>query len=453
MTFPDDFTWGVAASAYQIEGAADLDGKGPSVWDTFCRVPGATHDGHTGDVACDHYHRYERDADLIAGLGAHAYRLSISWPRVLPEGVGRVNDAGLAFYDRLVDALLARDIIPWVTLFHWDYPQALQDRGGWLNPESPKWFAEYTRVVVDRLSDRVTRWITINEPQVFISAGWLLGAHAPGLALPRADVLRATHHMLLSHGRSAQTIRERAKSPPLVGWAPVCDTHFPASDAAEDVDAARARTFSVVETREWSFNNTWYGDPVCLGRYPEDGLRLFGADAPTPRPGDMDLIAQPLDFYGANIYFGSPVAAGDPPAWWQDLVRTPGVGRTMMDWPVTPPCLEWGPRFLNERYGLPIAITENGMACHDWISRDGAVHDPQRIDYLARHIEALGRAIDAGADVRAYFCWSFMDNFEWTAAYTKRFGLIHVDFQTLERTPKDSSRWYARLIASNGADL
>jgi beta-glucosidase len=453
MTFPSEFVWGVAASSYQIEGAARDDGKGASIWDTFCRVPGAVHGGHSGDVACDHYHRSGEDADLIAAVGARAYRLSISWPRVLPEGVGKVNEPGLAFYDRLVDALLERGVEPWITLFHWDYPQALQDRGGWLSPDSPEWFAEYTRVVVDRLSDRVTRWMTINEPQVFITAGWLLGVHAPGLALPRADVLLATHRMLLAHGRSVQTIRERARTPPIVGWAPVCDTHFPASGAPEDEDAARARTFSIIDTKEWAFNNTWYGDPVCLGHYPEDGLRLFGGDAPAPGPGEMETIAQPLDYYGANIYFGTPFAAGDTPVFWSDAHRLPGIGRSMMDWPITPPCLEWGPRFLHERYGLPIAITENGMACHDWVSTDGAVHDPQRIDYLARHLGALRRAIDAGAEVEAYFAWTFMDNFEWTAAYSKRFGLIHVDFETQTRTPKDSYHWYRGVIESNGVGL
>ena len=452
MAFPPDFLWGVAASSYQIEGAADVDGRGRSIWDGFCRAPGATKNGDTGEVACDHYHRYEEDVALMGELGVGAYRLSVSWPRVLPHGVGKVNEKGLAFYDRLVDALLARGIEPWVTLFHWDYPAALQERGGWQNPESPEWFAEYTRVVVERLSDRVTHWMTINEPQVYLGAGHLVGVHPPLLKLQRPELLRAIHHALVAHGRSAQTIREHAKKTPLVGWAPVCVTHYPATDAPADVDAARARTNSVPDVPEWTFSNTWYSDPAVLGHYPEDGLTRFGSDMPKVPAAEMATINQPLDFFGVNIYFGTPTKMG--PDGTPVEARLPeGHPATMMQWPVTPEALYWGPRFVHERYGLPLYVTENGMAAHDWVQSDGAVHDPNRIDFLRRYLLQLRRARTEGVDVRGFFQWSFMDNFEWTEGYRKRFGLVYIDYATQRRIPKDSFRWYQRTIETNGDAL
>ncbi len=452
MAFPSDFLWGVAASAYQIEGGHDADGKGPSIWDEHCRTPGAIANGDTGDVSCDHYHRYREDVGLMGELGVGAYRLSVSWPRVLPEGTGKVNEAGLGFYDRLVDALLERGIEPWVTLFHWDYPAALQARGGWQSPDSPAWFAEYAGVVVDRLSDRVTRWMTINEPQVYLGAGHLMGVHPPLLRLARPDLLRAIHHALLAHGRAVEVIRERAKRAPRVGWAPVCVTHYPVSDDAADIEAARARTFCVPDVEEWTFSNAWYSDPVILGHYPEEGLARYGGDMPKVRDAEMRTIAQPLDFYGVNIYFGDPVQAG-PDGEPVEVPHPPGRARTMMQWPVTPEALYWGPRFTGERYGLPLYVTENGMAAHDWVHTDGSVHDPSRIDFLRRYLGALGRAIGEGVDVRGYFQWSFMDNFEWTEGYRKRFGLVHVDYATQARTPKDSFRWYRGVIEGGGAGL
>lgn len=452
MTFPSDFLWGVAASAYQIEGAATIDGRGPSIWDAFCHTPGATKNADTADVACDHYHRYEDDVALMGELGVGAYRLSVSWPRVLPGGVGRVNEKGLGFYDRLVDALLARGIEPWVTLFHWDYPAALQERGGWLAPESPEWFAEYTRVVVERLSDRVTRWMTINEPQVYLGAGHLIGVHPPGLKLERPELLRVIHRALLAHGRAVRTIREHAKKTPSVGWAPVFVTHHPATDDPADVEAARARTFCVPDVPEWTFSNTWYMDPVFLGRYPEEGLARFGADMARVSEEEMRTINQPLDFSGANTYFGTSTRVG--PGGVPVEARLPeGHGVTMMQWPVTPEALYWGPRFMHERYGVPLFITENGMAAHDWLHTDGAVHDPSRIDFLRRYLLQLRRARGEGVDVRGYFQWSFMDNFEWTEGYAKRFGLVFVDYATQRRIPKDSFGWYRRVIATNGGAL
>ena len=450
MPFPSDFTWGAASSAYQVEGAADTDGRGPSIWDAFCRVPGATFRGHTGDVACDHYHRFRGDVGLMKTIGLQAYRFSISWSRVIPGGTGSPNEKGLAFYDALVDELLAAGIAPWVTLFHWDLPLALQHRGGWLNRDIAGWFGDYTRLVVDRLSDRVTRWITINEPQIFVPFGHGDGTHAPGTKLPMADRLLAGHHALLAHGRAVSVIRERATLPPMIGWAPIGRARIPATEAPEDLAAAREATLGVLHKDFW--NNTWFADPVCLGRYPEDGLRLFGADAPAARPGDMEQIRQPLDFYGLNIYDAELYRRGADGA--PERVDFPvGHPQTAIRWFIAPEALRWGPQFLYERYKVPIVITENGLSNVDWVGLDGRVDDPQRIDYTRRYLLALERAIEGGTDIRGYFHWSIMDNFEWQEGYKERFGLIHVDFATQRRTLKESAHWYRGVIQSNGQSL
>jgi len=449
-TFPSTFVWGAAAASYQIEGAAKADGKGPSVWDMFCRQPGKIWQGNTGDVACDHYHRFQEDVRLMKELNLQAYRFSISWPRVLPEGVGAVNEPGLAFYDRLVDLLLTNNIQPWATLFHWDYPHELFRRGGWLHRESSDWFAEYTRVVVDRLSDRVAWWMTQNEPQCYIGLGHLTGEHAPGVKLGFADVLQAAHNSLLAHGKAVQVIRSRAKRKPCVGAALVGVTRIPATESPEDIAAARQATFSVTE-RNCS-NNTWFADPMLLGKYSEDGLKLFADALPKIHPADMDTICQPLDFYGANIYFGDVVRARSD-GGWERLPLPVGPALTTMEWPVTPEALYWGPKFFYERYGLPIAITENGMANCDWLSSDGKVHDPQRIDFLSRYLRAYGRAIAEGVPGIAYFVWSILDNFEWAHGYKQRFGLVYVDYQSQRRIIKDSGYWYRDVIASSGQKL
>lgn len=452
MPFPMDFTWGVASSAYQIEGARTSGGRGPSVWDTFDATPGHVFENHSGEHACDHFHRLESDLDLIAGLGVKAYRFSISWPRVMPHGSGEVSSEGLGFYDRVVDGLLRRGVQPFVTLYHWDHPQAIQDRGGWQARESADWFADYARVVVDRLSDRVTHWMTLNEPQIFIGHGLIDGNHAPGLKLTRRDSLLASHNVMLAHGKATQVIRAGAKKKPLVGWAPVGDTVFPADDRPESIEAARQLTFGIRNpTGNWAFCNTWFADPVVLGHYPEDGLRLFGADAPKPLPGDMEQICQPIDFYGVNIYSGVPAVMG--PNGPQVTGFAPGNPRTMFNWCVDERSLYWGPRFIHERYKLPLYITENGLASMDWVHLDGTVPDPGRIDYTARYLGALSQAMEDGVDVRGYFHWSILDNFEWAEGYRMRFGLVHVDYQTLKRTPKQSYHWYKQVIASGGAGL
>jgi len=451
LEFPPEFVWGVASSSYQIEGAVAEDGRAPSVWDDFSHTPGKIKTGDTGDVACDSYHRSAEDADLIAGLGAGAYRLSIAWPRVIPDGTGAINEPGLAYYDRVVDELLERGVDPWITLYHWDLPSALHARGGWQNRDIVEWFADYTRAVVDRLSDRVSHWMTLNEPQIFLGYGYGSGTHAPGLQLSQRDLLLATHHALLAHGRACQVIREHAKKPPTIGWAPVGAVACPATDDPADVEAARHDTFTI--GHGGAGGNTWYADPVVLGHYPEDGLALYGDDAPKARAGDMDLICQPLDFYGVNIYSGGMTRAGrngeDKAHWWAE----PGGPVTCFGWPVRPQALYWGCRFIQERYKLPVYVTENGLASMDWVHADGHVHDTGRIDFLARYLSEVRRAIGDGVDVRGYFQWSILDNFEWAEGFRMRFGLVYVDYRTLERLPKDSYRWYAEAIRTHGRSI
>lgn len=449
MAFKDGFVWGVATASYQIEGGWQDDGKGPSVWDALCRRPGAVFQGHTGDVACDHYHRYEGDADLLAELGCRAYRFSISWPRVLPEGVGKVNDPGLAFYDRLVDALLARGIEPYVTLFHWDYPLALYHRGGWLHEDSPDWFAEYTRVIVDRLGDRVGFWMTQNEPQCFVGLGHVLGNHAPGLKLGWGEFVTIHRNALLAHGKSVQAIRAHAKRSPKVSFAPVASSSIPASLDPRDIEAAAKHDDVLTHPTYW--HRGLFLDPPILGTLPEGFDAVFGRYGVEITDEDLRTIKQPLDYLGLNYYSSQRVRATE--SGCERLEYPEGYPQTNMGWPVTPDGFYWMVRQHWERYGLPILITENGMASTDWVCDDGSVHDPQRIDFARKYLRELRRAIADGADVLGYLHWSFMDNFEWAEGYSKRFGLVHVDYQTLKRTIKDSGHWYRSVIESNGRNL
>jgi beta-glucosidase len=449
--FPREFAWGVATASYQIEGAAAEDGRGPSVWDMLCGKPGAIWGGQTGAVACDHYHRWREDVALMKELGIRAYRFSLSWSRILPEGTGAVNAKGLDFYRSLVDALREAGIEPWVTLFHWDYPLALYHRGGWLNRDSASWFAEYAAVAARALSGQVRHWMTMNEPQCFIGLGHQVGIHAPGDRLRFDEVLRAGHHALLAHGRSVQAIRAEAGTGAAVGMAPVGIIRMPATEGAADVAAARRGTLSV--TRKDCFSNTWWLDPVFLGRYPEDGLALFADAAPRIDPGDMATIAQPLDFCGVNIYNGATVRAGEDGAP-VDVPLPAGYPKTTFDyWPITPSALYWGPRFLHERYRLPIVITENGHQNADIVSLDGKVHDPQRIDYLHRYLRELKRASADGVPVRGYFQWCFTDNFEWQMGDSSRNGIVFTDYTDQRRIPKDSAFWYRDVISTNGKDI
>lgn len=452
MSFPNDFVWGAATAAYQIEGAAAEDGRGPSVWDAFCAKPGAVFQGHSGKTACDHYHRSAEDVDLMASLGLKGYRFSVSWSRVLPEGVGEVNEAGLAFYDRLVDQLLEKGVTPYLTLFHWDFPLALYNRGGWLNRASADWFADYTAIIADRLGDRVKHWMTLNEPQCFINIGHAEGRHAPGLKLALPDILRISHHALLAHGRAVRVLRERVPEA-RVGIAPITHVEFPVDDAPANVDAGRAMTMRCDSSGTWC--NTWFLDPVLKGHYPEDGLEAFGDAMLKVSGDDLDVISTPIDFVGLNIYSGKPVEAAPAgsPLPGREVKRPEGYPMTAFHWPIEPDAMYWGVRFISERYGTPIYITENGLSNIDFVSPDGGVHDPQRVAFTTLYLRALRRAIADGADVRGYFHWSLLDNFEWAEGYKERFGLVHVDFETKVRTPKDSAAWYRGVIASNGSEL
>lgn len=466
MSFKEDFSWGAATAAYQIEGAARKDGKGLSIWDTYCKVPGNIKDGSSGDVACDHYHRYKEDVALMSQIGLKAYRFSLSWSRILPEGTGAINTKGLDFYDRLVDALLEKKIEPYATLFHWDLPQALQLRGGWMNPDISKWFAEYTQVVAERLSDRVKHWFTLNEPQCFIGHGLLNGTKAPGLRMSLGDVLVATHHSLLAHGRAVQVIRA-VDTGAKIGAAPTGPVAFPNTESEADIQAAYDATFSVpgegdlnpggantwMVTPEASWNIAWYTDPIFMGKYPEEGLAVFGDKVPRYTDTEMEIISAPLDFCGINLYNGWKVEASGRGNRWEEVPMPQGDRLTAFKWPVTPEILYWGPRFFHERYDKPIYITENGMSAHDWVETDGAIRDYQRIDFVQRYLREFRRAADEAIPVEGYFLWSLMDNFEWAEGYRERFGIIHVDFQTQERRLKESAKWYSKVIASNGRDL
>ncbi|MFF2040872.1 GH1 family beta-glucosidase [Kitasatospora sp. NPDC058170] len=437
LDLPAGFRWGVSTAAYQIEGAVDEDGRGPSVWDVFCARPGAVRDGHSGEVACDHYHRHPEDIALMKGLGLDGYRFSIAWPRVQPTGAGPVNPAGLAFYDRLTDALLAAGITPLPTLFHWDLPQALEDAGGWLNRDTAYRFAEYAALVADRLGDRIPAWITLNEPFVHTVYGYAMGIHAPGRAL-MFDALPAAHHQLLGHGLAAAALHERGLEVLLSNnLTPV----EPATPSPADAAAAAAYD---------TLHNRLFTDPVLLGRYPDLSALgvpddVFGA----VHPGDLDLIHAPgLDGLGVNYYNPTRVAAPTDPGLPFDLVDIPDVPRTAFGWPVVPDGLRRLLLGLRDTYGTalpPVTITENGCSV-----AEETVPDQPRIDYLAGHLDALARAIAEGADVRGYYTWSLIDNFEWAEGlFSQRFGLVHVDFATQRRTPRASYAWYRDLIAAH----
>jgi beta-glucosidase len=428
-----DFLWGVSTSSYQIEGAARADGRGLSIWDTFCRQVGRVERGESGEVACDHYHRYGEDISLMRDLGVGAYRFSVAWPRVLPRGRGKVNEAGLAFYDRLVDALLAARIEPWLCLYHWDLPQALGDLGGWTNRDSAGWFADYAAVVARHLGDRVKRFATFNEPSVFTLFGYGFDSHPPGISDP-AQLLKAIHHVNLAHGAAVDALRALVPAGSIGAvhsWQPC----LPSRDRPED--RAAAKMFG-------AYWNQAFPDPQLRACYPPE---LACALEPYRQPGDLALISRPVDWFGLNHY--SPLYAkadpdrplgfsfGDAPA---DAPRT-GIG-----WPIEPAAFRDTLTAVSRRYRLPIYVLENGFGAEDKPDATGAIVDQPRIDYLQAYVAAMGEAISAGADVRGYFVWSLLDNFEWGSGYRPRFGLVYVDYETQRRTPKASFRWYAQLI-------
>ncbi len=445
--FPENFIWGAATSSIQIEGVAPESGKEKNIWDEFSHIPGKTKDGYTPDVACSHFYRYKEDVQIMKQMGIQAYRFSIDWSRVIPDGVGKVNEKGLQFYSDLINELLENNIEPYVTLYHWELPLALHHKGGWLNDEIVEWFGNYAALIAKNFGNRVKHFFTINEPQCFIGLGYLQGVHAPGYKCSVADTLRMSHNVLKAHGRAVQMLREYAPDAQ-VGFAPTCGIPYPASDKAEDVEAARQVMFSVPESDNWTWNVPWWSDPVLLGHYPEEALRRFHKELPNITKEDLKLISEPIDIYGQNIYNGWMVKMGDDgkPV---TVSRYQGFPTTATGWPITPECLYWGPKFLYERYQKPIYITENGISCNDVISLDGKIHDAGRIDFEERYLAQLNRVIQDGADIRGYFYWSLMDNFEWSEGYTQRFGLVYVDYRTGERIPKDSARWYQKVIENN----
>lgn len=449
MAFRSDFAWGGASSAYQIEGAAYEDGKGLSLWDMFCRQKGRILNNATGDVACDHYHRYREDVAIMKELGYKAYRFSVSWPRIIPEGSGAVNEKGLDFYDRLLDSLGEAGIVPYATLFHWDYPYTLFRLGGWMNPDSPKWFADYASAVAKRLGDRLKNFFTLNEPQVFIGLCYDELDHAPGIPMPIWDTLLMAHNILLAHGKAVQCLRSLVPGAK-IGWAPTGKAHYPVSNDPMDIEAARKACFNIPEKPFWSLS--LWNDPVFLGKYPDELFTRYGQYMPKIADGDMEIISQKMDFLGINIYNGSPVRC-DGRGGYEFLGRKQGYAYTALKWPITPEALYWGPFFLWERYGKPIYITENGLSCHDVVSLDGKVHDPNRIDFVTRHLRCLRKASEDGADIRGYFHWCVTDNFEWASGYMDRFGMVFCDFETQERIIKDSGYWYRDVIKSNGENL
>jgi len=435
-SFPERFLWGVSTASYQIEGAVREDGRGPSVWDTFSHTPGRVRDGDTGDVACDHYHRWRQDVALLGDLGVGAYRFSIAWPRVQPDGSGPINAKGLDFYDGLVDALLEHGITAVPTLFHWDLPQALEDAGGWLNRETSYRFAEYAAAVADRLGDRVSRWITLNEPIVHMAEGYAFGTHAPGRAL-MFDALPVAHHQLLGHGLAVRALRAKGAAEVMI--TNNCTPVIPASDSPADAIAAAIYD---------EFHNRLFLDPLFVGAYPPNAG--IAADTDYVQDGDLEIIKTPLDALGINYYNPTRVAAapdGSPLPF--ELLPIEGVPTTAFGWPVVPEGLRDLLVGLQERYAAalpPIYITESGCSTEDVVTGDGRVHDTARIEYLDAHLRALHRAIGEGVDVRGYFVWSLLDNFEWAEGYSQRFGLVRVDYDTQRRTPKDSFSWFRSVL-------
>jgi beta-glucosidase len=434
LTFPPGFTFGTSTSAYQIEGAWREDGKGESIWDRFTHQEGRISDGSTGDRACDHYHRMEDDVALIAGLSVNAYRFSISWPRVIPNGTGHVNERGLDFYDRLVDALLARGVTPFVTLYHWDLPQALEERGGWTNRRAARWFADYCGVVAKRLGDRVDQWMTLNEPLSTVGAGYVAGAHAPGRR-NLIDAAKATHVLLLAHARATDAIR--AVDPgAAVGIANSFSPVYPARRQDERI----ARRISAVL-------NELFMDPFYAGHYPPSLSPMLHVLNRQIRPSDWDLIARPPDFVGVNHYSRYIARRTLLPFIGFRMLRPvrENVVFTDMDWEVHPPGFRRILRWIRDRYGNPpVVVTENGASFDEPVT-ERRVHDARRIEYLQRYLEQLHRVLDNGQDVRGYFVWSLLDNFEWAHGYSQRFGIVHVDYETLARIPKDSYYFYKKL--------
>ncbi len=445
MGFKKDFIWGAASAAYQVEGAAFDDGKGLNIWDAFTHEKGKIYDDHNGDIACDQYHRLEEDLNIMSELGLQSYRFSVSWARILPDGTGKVNEKGVEFYNKLINGLTERNIKPCMTLYHWDLPYALHLKGGWLNDESPVWFGEYARVIKERFGDRVHDFITFNEPQVFVGCGYFEGVHAPGYKLSKAELLHIGHNVLKAHGTAVKELRKGHEC--RIGITGASCPAIPASESNEDIEAAK-KCYYESDYDAFVFSDAYWFDPIFKGKYPDWVYRFEEVNKPVITDEDLMLINQPIDFLGLNIYNGKYVDSK------KGILKNPqGFPRTAIGWPITPEALYWGPRYMYERYGKPIIITENGMACHDTVSVDGKVHDENRIDYLRRYLREYKRAADDGIELNGYYVWSLTDNFEWGHGYNQRFGLTYIDYDTQKRTIKDSGMFIKEIIKFNGESL
>ncbi len=439
LKFPPKFLWGCATSSYQIEGAFNEGGRTVANWDVFSRTPGKVYSGHLADPACDHFHRYKEDVRLMADLGMKAYRFSVAWPRVVPSGTGGVNPAALDFYDRLTDELLRCGIEPFITLYHWDHPQILDEKGGWRNRDFASWFAEYAAVVARRFSDRVENWMTLNEPPCIADLGYGTGLHAPGSQLGPRDLNQVVHHILLAHGLGVEAIRQNASRPVRVGIAHNPDNMVPLT--SDDADAARTA---------WRRANSWWFHPMFRGEYPADLWRERGGNVPEVRSGDLKLIGQPLDFMGLNIYHGTRVRRAASGSELLPFVE-PGAPTTTMGWPVIPEAMYWGLKFFHEDYPVEtLYITENGVSIDETPDASGRVDDRPRIAFLRAYLSQLHRAVAEGVPVKGYFLWTLMDNFEWSHGFSKLFGLVRVDGPGLRRVPKSSALWYRDVISVDG---
>jgi beta-glucosidase len=442
-SFPQGFLWGSATASYQVEGAVDEDGRGPSIWDTFAHTPGKTNNGDTGDVADDHYHRYKEDVALMKALGLKTYRFSVAWPRVFPQGTGTPNPKGLDFYNRLVDELLAANIQPFCTLFHWDLPQALEDKGGWQSRDTSEAFASYAGYVAQHLSDRVKHFMTLNEMRSFVDIGYKDGRHAPGLTLPPAGVNQVRHHAVLAHGLGVQAIRAHAKPGTKVGLAENATACVPVIETPEHITAAKKAMREA---------NAGYLTAIMEGRYTDAYLAHAAADAPKFTDADMKAIGSPVDFVGLNVYTPSYVRADSSARGFAMVPAPASYPHMMSNWlHVGPEALYWGPKLAAELWNIKeIYITENGASSADVLTPDGHVYDSDRVMYLRNYLTQLHRAVSEGVPVRGYFLWSLLDNYEWADGYAYRFGIHYVDFATQKRTPKLSAHFYKEVIARNG---
>ncbi|MDO4865923.1 MAG: GH1 family beta-glucosidase [Clostridia bacterium] len=444
IQFPSDFIWGVACAAYQCEGGWDADGKGPSIWDDFCHQGQIVRNGDTGDTACDSYHRWREDVALMKAHNVKAYRFSISWPRVIPDGDGEVNEAGLRYYDDLVNALLEAGIEPMITLYHWDLPSALELKGGWRNRQIAQWFGRYADLIARRFKGRVRRFMTINEPQCITFLGYGVGTLAPGLKLPDGELARIYHNIALSHSAAQRAIKAVIPDAQ-VGFVSCGSLAFPQEDTPEGREAAYRASFDLSDN--WGFRFNLVLDSLVLKRWDDSAPAAVKRFVKTIPEGDWALMETP-DFIGINVYNGQMVDRDGKP-----VPHVAGAPLTACKWPITPEVMHYGPLHVHRRYGLPLIISENGLSCNDIVFMDGQVHDPKRIDFLHRYLAELSRAVAEGAPLLGYLHWSFLDNFEWSSGYDERFGLIYVDYADKRRIPKDSARWYARVIETNGACL